>query len=127
MKTPIMLTPTLQEVERAADKIGLPQREAEKFFHYYESNGWRVGKTKMVSFTNALAGWKLRYEDRERDNKQRANIVGLQKEYDRILERMKAIRNSYGEIQSWSERDKVEFKKLKDRRDQLRNVLGIMI
>lgn len=61
----MLVTPSLDEVKLAAAKIGLPDREAQKFFHYYESNGWKVGRTKMVSFQNALAGWKLRWQDRQ--------------------------------------------------------------
>lgn len=64
-KTPMLLTPTLPEVQLAAAKIGLPDLEAQKFYHYYSSNGWRVGRVKMVSFANALAGWKLRWQERQ--------------------------------------------------------------
>lgn len=60
----MMITPTMEEVKLAAAKIGMPDLEAQKFFHYYESVGWRVGKSKMVSFQNALAGWKLRWMER---------------------------------------------------------------
>lgn len=31
--------------------------DAEKFFHYYESNGWMVGKTKMRNWKSALVTW----------------------------------------------------------------------
>jgi biotin operon repressor len=31
--------------------------EAEKFWHYYESNGWKVGKNKMKNWKSALTGW----------------------------------------------------------------------
>ena len=60
----MMITPSLAEVKLAAAKAGLPEREAEKFWNYYESIGWRVGKCRMVSFANAIAGWKLRWEER---------------------------------------------------------------
>jgi hypothetical protein len=52
--------PTMEEVKLSSAKIGLPSTEAEKFFHYYEANGWRVGKNRMKSVNSALAGWKLR-------------------------------------------------------------------
>lgn len=52
--------PTLEEVKLAAAKTGLPESEAEKFFNYYASKGWLVGKSPMKSWTHALAGWKLR-------------------------------------------------------------------
>lgn len=59
-----MLTPSLEEVKFAAQKIGLPESEAEKFFYHYESNGWKVGKNRMVSLSAALAGWKCRWQER---------------------------------------------------------------
>lgn len=36
-----------------------PITEAEKFFNYYESNGWRVGKNKMKSWRGAASNWLL--------------------------------------------------------------------
>jgi hypothetical protein len=56
--------PDLICVKFHAAKIGLPDAEAEKFFSYYESNGWRVGKNPMKSLDAALVGWKLRWEER---------------------------------------------------------------
>ena len=62
--TPLLLTPSLEEIQLQAAKMGLPQIEAEKFYHFYESKGWIIGKTKMKSFVSALAGWKLRWQER---------------------------------------------------------------
>lgn len=39
-------------------------RGAEKFVLFYESKGWVVGKTKMVSWKSAAAGWFARGFDR---------------------------------------------------------------
>lgn len=55
--------PTPEELELQAAKIGLPPREAQKFFLYYESKGWMVGKHPMKQWKSALAGWKLRWEE----------------------------------------------------------------
>lgn len=55
--------PTVEELKLQAAKIGLPEREAEKFFCYYASKGWMVGKTKMKQWRIALTGWKLRWEE----------------------------------------------------------------
>jgi len=45
-------------------KAGLPESEAVKFFHYYESNGWRVGRNPMKSVSGAVGHWKSNYEER---------------------------------------------------------------
>lgn len=37
--------------------------EAEKFFNYYESNGWMVGKNKMKSWKHAANNWASRVND----------------------------------------------------------------
>lgn len=60
----MMITPTMEEVELAASKIGLPSIEAQKFWYFYDSKGWRVGKHKMVSFNSALSHWKLNWIER---------------------------------------------------------------
>jgi len=43
------------------------QIEAEKFFYYYESTGWYVGKKKMRSWRAAASGWILRMEQFNKD------------------------------------------------------------
>lgn len=59
------IKPTLDEVRLAADKAGLPPQEAEKFFNYYESVGWKIGgKAPMKSLPHAIATWKVRFEER---------------------------------------------------------------
>jgi hypothetical protein len=55
--------PTIEAVKLACEKIGLPDSECEKFFDYYEANGWRVGKNPMKVWTSALANWKRRFNE----------------------------------------------------------------
>jgi hypothetical protein len=50
--------PTMEEIKLACAKIGLPESEGEKFFDFYESKGWKVGKNPMVSWPHALSNWK---------------------------------------------------------------------
>lgn len=50
--------PSVAEVKLQSAKVGLPDLEAEKFWNYYESNGWRVGRNPMRSWTHALVNWK---------------------------------------------------------------------
>jgi hypothetical protein len=54
--------PTKEEVgeymlsKGSFDAIG----EAERFYNFYESNGWKVGKNKMVNWRSSAAGWLSR-------------------------------------------------------------------
>jgi hypothetical protein len=53
--------PTAEQVRLWFVKAGLPQEEAEKFFDFYESNGWKVGRNPMRSFEAAARNWKRNY------------------------------------------------------------------
>ena len=54
------IRPTLEEVRTQFELKGVTGNEFEKFYAYYESVGWYVGKRKMVSWRGSLAGWILR-------------------------------------------------------------------
>jgi uncharacterized protein YdaU (DUF1376 family) len=56
--------PTRDELDVEALKLGLPSTEVDKFVAYYGSNGWKVGKVAMKSWTHALAGWAARWKER---------------------------------------------------------------
>jgi hypothetical protein len=57
--------PTATECELEAQKIGMPPDEGIKFWNYYESKGWTVGKSQspMKSWKAALQNWKSNYEE----------------------------------------------------------------
>ncbi len=55
--------PTIEEVRLLFAKAGGTDRQADKFFNFYASKGWLVGKTKMKSVTHAVAGWILRNQE----------------------------------------------------------------
>ena len=60
--------PTLEEVQRFFTiKECYVQKEPEKFWLHYESNGWYVGKSKMRSWRAAASGWILRMEQFQKD------------------------------------------------------------
>jgi uncharacterized protein YdaU (DUF1376 family) len=52
--------PTVEELTAEAIKIGLPITEVDKFFNYYESIGWKVGKNSMKSWPATMKGWLSR-------------------------------------------------------------------
>lgn len=134
MPTPMLLKPSLEEVRLQAAKIGLPDMEAQKFWNYYESIGWRVGvaKNRMVSFSHALAGWKLKWQERNGQGGAPKALTGADKlihrdEYNRIEARITVIRNQYDQNMAMSVKDREEMRKLKARREDLRGILGIVI
>lgn len=69
------LTSTFKEKLREKKVLGvdtIAEREANKFFNHYESNGWKVGKNKMKSWPHAVGGWLARmsqYETVSKTNK----------------------------------------------------------
>ena len=55
--------PTVEELTAEAIKIGLPVTEVDKFWNYYESNGWKVGKNPMKSWPATMKTWLSRLGD----------------------------------------------------------------
>lgn len=52
--------PTLDEVKTRCEEQGYEHVSPERFVNHYGSNGWKVGKNKMVCWKTALAGWEAR-------------------------------------------------------------------
>lgn len=52
--------PTVEELTTEAIKIGLPLAEVDKFVNYYESNGWKIGRNQMESWSHAMRNWLAR-------------------------------------------------------------------
>lgn len=72
---------SLLEVLGRCKEIGLSHDEGEAFWHFYESKGWKVGKSPMVNWRSALSGWKSRAKSR-----------GEQSQEDIIQEQLRAYR-----------------------------------
>ena len=54
-----MTKPTIEEIAEHFKLIGVAESGiAEKFYWYYESTGWMIGKKKMVSWKAACQTWK---------------------------------------------------------------------
>lgn len=66
--------PTIQEVnDYFILKMGLVgEKESIKFFSYYESNGWKVGKNTMKNWQAAATGWISRSEPKKPEFTQEA-------------------------------------------------------
>ena len=59
------IKPSIQEVAAYAAAQGYGGFSAERFFAYYESNGWKVGRNPMKSWKNAVTSWHFR--DQQKD------------------------------------------------------------
>lgn len=62
----MVIPPSPEAMNLWAAKIGLPQREVEKFYDYYESNGWKVGRNKMKDWQRTMNRWRLTWEENGR-------------------------------------------------------------
>lgn len=56
-----------------------------------------------------------------------ARLMLFRDEYNRILARMKTLKETYSGMQTWEETDKQEFIRLRTRRDDLRKILGMVL
>ncbi len=56
-KTARFHPPDIAEVKAYFAEKGGTNAQAERFFAYYESNGWRVGKNPMKKWKAAASGW----------------------------------------------------------------------
>lgn len=62
-KTARFHPPDMAEVKAYFAEKGGTNAQAERFFTYYESNGWRVGKNPMKKWKAAASGWISRDRD----------------------------------------------------------------
>lgn len=70
--------PTLEQVKARCAEKGYTL-DPEAFMAYYNANGWKVGRTKMVSWIDALAGWESREKQYRKPTKQNAALKYEQK------------------------------------------------
>ena len=72
------MPPTLDDIQSYITEKNLCV-SAERFYSYYESNGWRVGKNSMKSWKAALHSWNAR--DKQ-DKQQAKDSDGIDTTYD---------------------------------------------
>ncbi len=59
--------PTIEELSAYVDTLGCPTEEASKFFDYFESKGWLVGKAPMKNWQAAFRNWFRNFKTRNPD------------------------------------------------------------
>lgn len=87
--------PTIEECLLQAAKIGLSDHEAQKFYYYYDAKGWMVGRTPMVQWRSAMAGWRLRADERTAARKVESPVarrIGLQQHHRRLTEKLATLK-----------------------------------
>ena len=52
--------PEIKEIEIYFVEKNSDLNEANKFFNFYESKGWMVGRSKMKKWESAASGWIIR-------------------------------------------------------------------
>lgn len=67
-KTARFHPPDIAEVKAYFAEKGGTNAQAERFFTYYESNGWRVGKNPMKKWKAAASGWISRDREQYQSN-----------------------------------------------------------
>jgi len=58
--------PTIDEVKEYIQEKQYRYVDAEKFWYFYESKDWYVGKNKMKDWKKALSGWEARHRPKEK-------------------------------------------------------------
>ena len=61
---PKFVKPTIEEVRAYCQEKGIDHVDPEKFWHHYESCGWKRGKTPITLWKSAVHTWKRNDYDR---------------------------------------------------------------
>ena len=59
--------PSVEDIKQYADSKGYIGFNAERFYLYYDSVKWMVGKHKMQNWKSAVSSWYLRDKEREKN------------------------------------------------------------
>lgn len=113
--------PSLEEVKLHFSTHEMPMIEAEKFFNYYESNGWRVGRNPMKSWTAAAGNWKKNIEQKNSAKPSASvEVVRATKALERVEERLKYLKGQM----PLAPKLKTEWNELREEQTRLKQVLG---
>ncbi len=82
--------PELHEVQNHFEEVGYLE-EADNFFNYYESNGWKVGKNAMKDWKAASRNWIKNSKNFKKHDTTKSN-------YDKYLERRKEVHDYVAEL-----------------------------
>lgn len=72
--TPRFIPPTIEEIKTYCLQNN-KNVDAERFFNFYESKGWMVGKSKMKNWHAALANWDKESTPAETEQERKARVL----------------------------------------------------
>jgi len=81
--------PTVAEIQTYCDERanGI---DGEVFWNFYESKGWKIGKTPMKSWKSAIVTWEKTNKEKDKEKNNKPNYYGKQsvekKQKDELLE-----------------------------------------
>ena len=75
-KRKVFKVPTLEEVRAYISEKGY-SIDAEEFFSFYESQGWRVGRNPMKDWHRAVSYWQCRQNQRGKTRTQKRDYSGI--------------------------------------------------
>ena len=78
-RSKVFVPPTLEEATAYAKEIGF--RDAAKWMDHYESNGWRVGKVKMVDWKSCMRKWNREPQQKTGFQRPQMKLNGFSREY----------------------------------------------
>jgi hypothetical protein len=131
---------TVVEAAATCGALAVPASFVETTWHKAASRGGHDAKDVPIRSWQSYVASEWAFErNRIAQNEQKAKAqpanVGMTatekilraKELDRVEARMKAIHQSYDSHQSWTVEDKGEYRKLKERREILKKMLGLTV
>ncbi len=125
------IPPSKEEVALLIAKAGLPPEEAEKFWNFHEAGGWMRGKSKMKSVSGAVGYWACKYREFHSQAPKPINPTTqamIHRDELKIVDaKIDSIRNSYSEHQSCSKEDREKWDRLKARKVELKQLLGMQV
>lgn len=68
----VFIKPTIEDIEDYINEKGY-RVDAHKFYDYYESNGWKVGKNPMKDWKAAIRNWARNDYDKPKESKGSGN------------------------------------------------------
>lgn len=68
----VFIKPAIEDIEDYINEKGY-RVDAHKFYDYYESNGWKVGKNPMKDWKAAIRNWARNNYDKPKDSKGSGN------------------------------------------------------